>query len=100
LRESVMMIDPVASIPVVMAERVCDRQERVTNPDIVQRDSKGTPISNDEEQEYRDSEEVEVEVDEVFDEETEAHEFEDEEFQEFDDFDDDNDDEFYEDIEE
>ena len=97
-----MMIDPVASIPVVMAERVCDRQERVTNPDIVQRDSKGTPISNDEEQEYRDSEEVEVEVevDEVFDEETEAHEFEDEEFQEFDDFDDDNDDEFYEDIEE
>ena len=100
MRESVMMIDPVASIPVVMAERVCDRQERVTNPDIVQRDSKGTPISNDEEQEYRDSEEVEVEVDEVFDEETEAHEFEDEEFQEFDDFDDDNDDEFYEDIEE
>ena len=100
MRESVMMIDPVASIPVVMAERVCDRQERVTNPDIVQRDSKGTPISNDEEQEYRDSEEVEVEVEEVFDEETEAHEFEDEEFQEFDDFDDDNDDEFYEDIEE
>ena len=98
MRESVMMIDPVASIPVVMTERVCDRQERVTNPDIVQRDSKGTPISNDEEQEYRDSEEVEV--DEVFDEETEAHEFEDEEFQEFDDFDDDNDDEFYEDIEE
>ena len=98
MRESVMMIDPVAAIPGVMAERVCDRQERVTNPDIVQRDSKGTPISNDEEQEYRDSEEVEV--DEVFDEETEAHEFEDEEFQEFDDFDDDNDDEFYEDIEE
>ncbi len=100
MRESVMMIDLVASIPVVMTERVCDRQERVTNPDIIQRDSKGTPISNDEEREYRDSEEVEVDEEEVYDEETEAHEFEDEEFQEFDDFDDDNDDEFYEDIEE
>ena len=100
MRESVMMIDLVASIPVVMTERVCDRQERVTNPDVIQRDSKGTPISNDEEQEYRDSEEVDVDEEEVFDEETETHEFDDEEFQDFDDFDDDNDDEFYEDIEE
>ena len=100
MRESVMMIDPVAWIPVVMTERVCDRRERVTNPDVIQRDSKGTPISNDEEQEYRDSEEVDVDEEEVFDEETETHEFDDEEFQDFDDFDDDNDDEFYEDIEE
>ena len=100
MRESVMMIDPVASIPVVVTERVCDRQQRVTKPDIVQRDSKGTPISDDEEQEYRDSEEVDVDEEEVLDEDAEAYEFEDEEFQEFDDFDDDNDDEFYEDIEE
>ena len=80
MRESVMMIDPVPSIPVVMTERVCDRQQRVTKPDIVQRDSKGTPISDEEEKEYSESEEVDVDEEEVFDEETEAHEFEDEEW--------------------